>query len=72
MKPLTAIIKREDNMYVALCPDLDIASQGYSIEEARDNLKEAIELFLEHASVNEVNDRLSDELYITQMEVAFG
>lgn len=72
MKPLTAIIRREENMYLALCPDLDIASQGFSIEEARNNLKEAIELFFEFASKEEINERLSDEVYITQMEVAFG
>jgi predicted RNase H-like HicB family nuclease len=72
MKPLTAIIRREENMYLALCPDLDIASQGFSIEEARNNLKEAIELFFEFASKEEINERFSDEVYITQMEVAFG
>jgi predicted RNase H-like HicB family nuclease len=43
---LTAIIEREGNAYVALCPELDIASQGDSIEGARDNLQEAPELFL--------------------------
>ena len=45
MKPaqrLTAIIEREDDGFVALCPDLDIASEGASIEEARANLIEAI------------------------------
>ena len=47
---LTAIIHREGDGYVALCPELDIASQGDSIVEARDNLKEAVELFLECAS----------------------
>lgn len=41
----TAIIEHDENMYVSLCPELDIASQGYTVEEARDNLKEAIELF---------------------------
>ena len=45
-KQFTAIIEREDNMYVALCPELDIASQGQTVEEARNNLKEAIELFM--------------------------
>lgn len=45
-KQLTAIIERENNGYVSLCPELDIASQGDSVEEARDNLREAIELFL--------------------------
>ena len=45
-KQVTAIIERENNGYVSLCPELDIASQGDSVEEARDNLREAIELFL--------------------------
>ncbi len=45
-KQLTAIIERENNGYVSLCPELVIASQGDSVEEARDNLREAIELFL--------------------------
>lgn len=67
---LTAIIEREDNMYVALCPELDIASQGDSIESARDNLKEAIELFFETASSEEIKERLHGEIYITQVEVA--
>jgi len=42
---LTAIIEREGNGYVALCPELDIASQGDSIEQARNNLREALTLF---------------------------
>ena len=46
----TAIIEREGDGYVSLCPELDIASQGGSVEEARDNLPEALELFLEAAS----------------------
>ncbi len=44
-KTFTAVIQREDNMYVALCPELDIASQGETIQDARNNLREAIELF---------------------------
>jgi predicted RNase H-like HicB family nuclease len=68
----TAIIEREDDIYVALCPELDIASQGDSVSEARDNLREAIELFLETASRDEIQSRLHDEIYITQMEVAVG
>lgn len=42
---MTAIIEREENGFVALCPELDVASQGTSIEDARDNLQEALELF---------------------------
>jgi len=69
---LTAIIEREGDGFVALCPELDIASQGASIEEARDNLLEALALFFETASSNEVNQRLSRELYVTQVEVKVG
>ena len=43
VRQLTAIIQREDDMYVGLCPKLDVASQGYTVTEARDNLKEALE-----------------------------
>jgi predicted RNase H-like HicB family nuclease len=68
----TAIIEREDNMYVALCPELDIASQGNNVEEARENLKEAIELFLESASPSEIQERLHSELFVTQLEVFVG
>ena len=68
----TAIIEKEDNMYVALCPELDIASQGDSVEKSRQNLKEAIELFLENASATEVKERLHTELFITQLEVVVG
>ena len=69
---LTAIIEREDNMYVALCPELDIASQGDSIESARDNLREAIELFFETASPREIKERMHGEIFITQVEVAIA
>jgi predicted RNase H-like HicB family nuclease len=71
-RQLTAIIEREGNGYVALCPELDIASQGDTIEEARNNLKEALELFFESASSEEIKDRLRGEVYITQVEVAVG
>jgi predicted RNase H-like HicB family nuclease len=71
-RSFTAIIEKEDNMYVALCPELDIASQGNSVEEARTNLKEAIELFLETASPSEVQERLSTDFFITQLEVYVG
>ena len=53
-----AIIEREGDQYIALCPDLDIASQGDSVEHARLNLKEALALFFETASSQEVHDRL--------------
>ena len=69
---LTAIIEREGSGYISLCPELDIASQGGSIEEARDNLREALELFFEAASPEEVTKRLHDEIFVTQVEVAVG
>ena len=69
---LTAVIEREGNGYVSLCPELDIASQGENVEQARDNLKEAIELFLECASPDEIKKRLHDEVFVTQAEVTLG
>jgi predicted RNase H-like HicB family nuclease len=69
---LTAVIEREGEGYVSLCPELDIASQGDSVEGARANLQEAIELFFETASEEEVRGRLSGEVYITSLEVAVG
>jgi predicted RNase H-like HicB family nuclease len=71
-RQLTAIIEREGDGYVSLCPELDIASQGDSIEAARQNLQEALELFFEAASKEEIKDRLREEVYITQVEVAVG
>ena len=58
---LTAVIERIDNGYVALCPDLDVASQGDSVASARDNLAEALTLFFEVASATEVDRRLRNE-----------
>jgi predicted RNase H-like HicB family nuclease len=66
----TAIIEREEGSYIALCPELDIASQGETVEQARLNLVEAIELFFESASPQEVIERLHSEVFITRVEVA--
>ena len=71
-RQFTAVIEREDNSYVALCPELDIASQGESVEVARANLKEAIELFFETASKKEVRERMHEEVFITRLEIAVG
>jgi predicted RNase H-like HicB family nuclease len=71
-RQLTAIIQREDDGYVALCPELDIASQGDSVEEARRNLVEALELFFETAGPSEIQDRLRGEVFVTQVEIAVG
>ena len=53
----TALIAKEDDGYTSLCPELDVASQGSTIEEALDHLLEAVELFLECASPDEVRSR---------------
>ncbi|MBL7223624.1 MAG: type II toxin-antitoxin system HicB family antitoxin [Candidatus Brocadiae bacterium] len=71
-RQLTAIIEREDDGYVAQCAELDIASQGSTVEEARSNLREAVELFFECASPEEVRQRLHGEVYITRLEVGVG
>jgi len=68
----TAVIEKEDNMYVSLCPELDIVSQGNTVEEARVNLREAISLFYEHASESEITRRLHREIFITQLDVPIG
>ncbi|MGC9093727.1 MAG: type II toxin-antitoxin system HicB family antitoxin [Bacteroidota bacterium] len=72
VQQFTAIIEREENQYVALCPELDIASQGDTVEEARKNLQEALELFFETASREEIRERLHSEVFITRLEVAVG
>lgn len=69
---LTAIVRREGSGYVSLCPELDIAGQGDNVEQARDNLREAPELFFETASSDEIKRRLQDEVFVTQVEVAVG
>ncbi|QOJ23421.1 MAG: type II toxin-antitoxin system HicB family antitoxin [Gammaproteobacteria bacterium] len=71
-KQMTAIIEREGSGYVSFCPELDIASQGDTVHEARENLREALELFFETASAEEIQQRLHDEIYITRLEIAVG
>jgi predicted RNase H-like HicB family nuclease len=70
--PFTAIIEREGDGYVALCPELDVASQGATVEEARSGLSEAISLFLETADRAEVESRLHREVFVTRLEVGVG
>ncbi len=72
MQQFTAIIEREENGYVALCPELDIASQGDTVEEAKRNLVEALELFLEVADPSEVQNRLHSEVFVTRLELPVG
>lgn len=72
LKQLTAIIEREGDGYVSLCPELDIASQGQTIEEARTNLQEALELFFESVSPEERKERLHQEIYGTRVDIVVG
>lgn len=69
---LTAIVEREGDGYVALCPEVDVASQAATVAEARENLAEALALFFETASPEEVSRRSGGEVYVTQIEVAVG
>ena len=72
VQTLTSLIERDGDGYVALCPQLDIASQGDTIEEARRNLVEAVEVFFEAASPSEAKQRMRSEVYVTSIEVNVG
>lgn len=68
----TAIVEKEGTGYVALCPELDVASQGDTLESATVNLKEAVELFLECADPAEVERRPHTQIFVTRFEAAHG
>ena len=68
----TALVEREGNGYAALCPELDVASQGDTVEEARRNLAEAVGLFLETADPSEIERRRHSEVFVTRLEVSVG
>jgi predicted RNase H-like HicB family nuclease len=68
----TAVLRREEDEYVSLSPELDIASQGPTPEQALVNLREAVGLFLECASPAEIEGRLSGEAWITQFEAEYA
>jgi len=67
-----ALIRHEPEGFVALCPELDIASQGETAEEARQNLQEALELFFEFADEAEIARRMGKDLLVTDVEVSVG
>ena len=75
---LTVDIVQEDNVWTAICRDIDVASQGATIEEAKKNFHEAITLWLDTASEEEVQATLppwtygQQERYTTQVEVQYG
>ena len=68
----TAVLHREDDVWVALCPEVDVASQGDTIEQAKAHLREAVELFLEHADEGELTQRLHTDSYVTRLEIGVG
>ena len=68
----TAIIEKEGDLYAALCPELDVASQGTTVEEATSNLREAVELFLEGAEPEELKRRVRTDVFITRIEAKHG
>ena len=68
----TAIIEREGDGYVALCPEVDVVSRGDTVSEARNNLQQALTMFFETASDDEIEDRMRHEVYLTHVEVALG
>jgi predicted RNase H-like HicB family nuclease len=68
-RQLTCVLERDGDGFVSLCPELDIASQGDTIEQARANLIEAVELFFETADKTEITQRLRGEVYVTPIEV---
>jgi predicted RNase H-like HicB family nuclease len=74
MKTMTfsAVLNPDEDGYVSLCPELDIASQGDTVEEALANLKEALEGFLETASAEEGRTRLKKPALFTSIEVEFA
>jgi len=72
VQQLTAIIEREGDGYVSLCPEVDIASQGDTIQAARKNLQEAVELFFETADRSEIERRRRSEVFVTRLEVEVG
>ena len=72
LRQFTAIIEREGDGYISLCPKLDIASQGNTVEEAKSNLAEALGLFFEVADPLEIEQRLRSEVFVTRLEIAVG
>jgi len=66
---LTTVIEKEEVMYNSLCPELDIASQGDTADEAKSNLIEALELFYEMASESEITKSLHNDLQISKVTV---
>lgn len=66
----TAIIQRSEKWFIALCPELDVASHGETVEEATHNITEAVKIFLQTASPSEITRRMNRETYITPLAIS--
>ena len=66
---VSVIIERKENWFVAYCPELEVASQGKTIEEAKNNLKEAVELYLKEADPSEI-DLPKEPPYVSSFDIA--
>lgn len=71
-RTFTAVVEKEEGGWVALCPELDVASQGDSVQSALDNLREAVALFLECADPLEVARRTRTDVFVTRFDVPGG
>lgn len=69
---LAGLVEREGDGYVSFCPELDVASQGATVEEALANLREAVELSLESASPQEIEQRLHPEVIVSRFEATYA
>ena len=67
---LTAVIEKEGKWYVATCPELGVASQGRTNEEAESMLLEAVELMIEEADETEIRRRLNRGVKVKKLELA--
>jgi hypothetical protein len=66
---LTAVLKQEGKLVTSFCPELDVASQGATFEEAKDNLKEAVELLLDESFEGELKSNLMEKPILSTFEV---
>ena len=66
---LNVIVKQEDKGYSVICPELNVASQGETFEEAVDNIKEAVELYIESAEELGIIDEVLEQLGLTKEDL---
>ena len=69
MRQFLVAITKEDDLFVARCPELNVTSQGETLEEAEENIKEAIELYIESFGTEDLSQQVSKP-YLTLVEVS--